>query len=50
MFSIGDHSYQAINVELLSAYEYVANKSMAKAAIEVSAKAHDVTLILTDAG
>ena len=34
MFSIGDPSYQAINEELLSAYEYVANKSMSKAAIE----------------
>ena len=50
MFSIDDPSYQAINEELLSAYEYVAIKSMAKAAIEVSAKAHDVPLILTDAG
>ena len=48
--SIGDPNYHAINEELLSAYEYVANKSMAKTAIEVSAKAHDVPLILTDAG
>ena len=45
MFSIGDPSYQAINEELLSANEYVANKCMAKAAIQVSAKAHDVPLI-----
>ena len=50
MFSIGGSSYHAINEELFSAYEYVANKSMEKAAIEVSAKAHDVPLILTDAG
>ena len=50
MFSIGDPSYQAINEELLSAYEYVGNKSMAKGAIEVSAKAHDVPLVLADAG
>ena len=36
MFSIGDPTQHAIDVELLSAYEYVANKSMAKAATEVS--------------
>ena len=47
MFSIDDPSYHTINEEFLSAYEYVANKSMAKAIIEVSAKAHDVPLILT---
>ena len=34
----------------LTVYEYVANKSLAKAAIEVSAKAHDIPLILNDAG
>ena len=50
MFSIGDPSYQAINEELLSTYEYVANKSMTKAAIEGSVKAHYVPLILPDAG
>ena len=50
MFSIDVPSYQAINEELLRAYEYVANKSMAKAAIEVSTKVHDVPLILTEAG
>ena len=49
MFSIGDPSYHAINEEFLRASEYVANKSTAKAAIEVSAKAHDLSLILTDA-
>ena len=49
MFSVGGCSYHAINEELFRAYEYVANKSMAKAAIEVSAKTHDVPLILTDA-
>ena len=50
IFSIGDPSYQDFNEELLSAYKYVANKSMKKAAVEVSAKAHDILLILTDAG
>ena len=50
MLSVGDPRYQAITEELLSAYEYAANKSTTKAAIEVSAKAHDVLLILTDAG
>ena len=30
-----------INEELFNGYEYVANKSMAKAAIQVSASAHD---------
>ena len=50
MFSIGGSSYHAINEELFRAYEYVANKSMAKAVIEVSAKEHDVPLILIDAG
>ena len=39
MFSICDNSFQAINEELFSAYEYVANKSMTKAMIEVCAKA-----------
>ena len=33
MFIIGDPSYQAINEELLSAYEYVANKSIATAVL-----------------
>ena len=50
MFSIGGSSYHAINEELCRVYEYVANKSVAKAAIEVSAKEHDVPLILPDAG
>ena len=50
IFSVADPSYQVINEELLSACEYVANKSMTKAAIEVSAKALYVMLILTDAG
>ena len=50
MFSVADPSYQVINEELLSACEYVANKSMIKAAIEVSTKAFYVPLILTDAG
>ena len=50
MFSIGDPNYQAFNEELLNAYEYVANKSMTKAAVEFSGKAHDVPLILTDPG
>ena len=49
MFSIGDPSYHAINEEFLRASEYVVNKSTAKAAIEVSAKAHNLSLILTDA-
>ena len=49
MFSIGDPSYHTINEEFLRACEYVANKSMAKAASEVSANAHDLSLILTDA-
>ena len=49
MFSIGDPSYQALYEELLNAYEYIANKSMTKAAVKVSAKEHDVPLILTDA-
>ena len=49
MFSIGHPSYHAINEEFLRACEYVANKSMAKAAIKVSANAHDLSLILTDA-
>ena len=49
MFSIGDPSYQALNEELLNAYEYIANKCMTKAAVKVSAKAHDIPLILTDA-
>ena len=49
MLSAADPSYQVINGEILSACEIVANKSMAKAAIEVSTKAHDVPLILTDA-
>ena len=39
MFSIGGPSYQAINEELVSAYKYVANESMRKATIKVSAKA-----------
>ena len=50
MFSIGDPNYQALNEELLSAYEYVANKRMTKSAVEVSAKTHDVPLVVTDAG
>ena len=50
MFSIGGSSYHAINEELCRVYEYVANKSVAKAAIEVSAQEHDVPLILPDAG
>ena len=41
MFCKGDPSYQASNEELFSRYEYVANKNIAKAAIEVSASAHD---------
>ena len=41
MFNKGDPSYQASNEELFSGYEYVANKNMAKAAIQVSASAHD---------
>ena len=49
MFSIGDPSYQALNEELLNAYKYIVNKRMTKAAVKVSAKAHDVPLILTDA-
>ena len=48
--SIADPSYQAISEEFLSANEYATNKSMAIVAIEVSAKAHDLPLILTDAG
>ena len=40
-FSKGYPSYQASDEELFSGYEYVANKNMAKAAIQVSASAHD---------
>ena len=51
MFCIGDPSYHAIDEELLCAYEDVANKSIVKDAIKVSAKAHyDVPLNPTDAG
>ena len=50
MFNICDPSFQAINEELLRVYGYVASKSMAKAVIEVSAKAHDEPLIFTDVG
>ena len=41
MFNKGDPSYQASNEELFSGCEYVANKNMAKAAVQVSASAHD---------
>ena len=40
-FSKGYPRYQASDEELFSGYEYVANKNMAKAAIQVSASAHD---------
>ena len=51
MFCIGDPSYHAIDEELLCAYEGVANKSIVKDEINVSAKAHyDVPLNPTDVG
>ena len=51
MFCIGDPSYHATDEELLCVYEDVPNKSMVKAPIKVSAKAHhDVPLNPIDAG